>query len=87
MNGVTIDDLRDDSRLMNLYFGAVEQGTWDSGEMKMLEFFALAERALRIADNPPAFFCACILRDLSLHITGEDEDRGRRRLNRHRYGS
>ncbi len=77
---LVIEDLRDDLRLWELYCQAVHRGDVRNCEAKLIWFFAQAVHALRCGKrNPCGMFVACIRKQID-HVSEEDEDVARKRL-------
>lgn len=80
LNRMTVPDLEDDDRLERRRAAAVRAGLWDDSEAARFAWFALAERALRLGDSPPAMFRR-LVQDRPDCIDQQDEDRASIRLN------
>lgn len=89
---ITAFDLRDDERLLILYglecakTAEVGEGWIVDSDGARLRFFALAERALRVADRPGALFRWLVrqpLREAVGYVTNDDEDSARDRIRRY----
>jgi hypothetical protein len=80
---ISVDDLVDPQRLASLFSRCVARGSVLECEADRLDFFASAERAIRIADDPPAMFAATILHwgDRRRFASIGDEEAARRKLN------
>jgi len=92
--GVTVDELRNLSSLLGLMSQAAKAGiggvTDTSDPRQQLAWVAMAEHALRVADNPAAMFASNVSRSgqagkgLWDYITGADEVAAQARLNQHK---
>ena len=81
---LTTDILRDDAKLVELFNEATKRRTpvVRDNETDRLNFFAAAERALEVGDNPPALFAHIVGEQQWQLISCEQEDRGWQRLKR-----
>jgi len=80
---IEADDLRDDERLRRLLRQALGRRWLSDSEADRLRCFAAAEHALRVGTrNPAGLFAWLLQRRCWSFITGEDEERARRRLRR-----
>ncbi|REJ90426.1 MAG: hypothetical protein DWQ34_17455 [Planctomycetota bacterium] len=76
---ITLDDLREDRRTMDLWQRAVGSGLVGRGDR--LNFFAAAEHALRVGTSNPAGLFVWLLANRRWdYITQGDEDAACRRL-------
>lgn len=76
-------DLKDSARLQALFTQAADSGLVRPTESQRLDFFAVAEHALRTAErNPCGLFFSVIRAGWWHHISQDDEDRARSRLRR-----
>lgn len=75
-------DLRQDGRLQELYRQAVRGGHWPNSDQAVLDFWALAEKALKddTQGTPGALFRALVRDKRTAYITDSAEDRALRRL-------
>lgn len=80
LNRMAVSDLEDDDQLERRRKAAIRAGLWDDSEAARFAWFALAERALRIGDSPPAMFRR-LVQDRPDCIDQQDEDRASIRLN------
>jgi hypothetical protein len=84
---ITIEDLKDTARLLDLLGQAIDRKLISSSEADRLKFVALAEHALAIGKaNPPGLFARLLRGGCWGYITQEDEDRARARLKAHDRG-
>ena len=87
LRDVTLADLRDTGRLLELHAQAVAGGLLGSSERERLLFVAAAEHARSIGTkNPPGLFMQLIRAKLWSFITQDDEDRANARLKAHLFG-
>ncbi len=88
MAGVTEAELRDTGALLRRFAAAAASGggAIDTSEHGRLMFVAAACRALRVADNPPAMFCAIVRHRRWLYLAGEDEQAAVARLRSYESG-
>jgi len=77
---ITIDDLTDIHRLLELHKEAINRGLSQAGESGRILFVAMAEHALNAASNPCAMFARNVNRGFWRSITQADEDRAVSRL-------
>ena len=85
INSIRSEDLANDERLMDLYIQAVQHGYWPNSAPAVLEFAALAEKALQ-DDNrgtPAKLFYSLIKRKNSSMVTQAAEDRAMARFSGH----
>lgn len=75
-------DLTNPERTAALFRQAVREGLVKDVPMERLRFFAAAERAKRLAQNPSGFFVTLLRRQLWKHISDRDEEPARRVLAR-----
>lgn len=73
-------DLEQGSRLLELFGDAVRRQLVIDSEAGKLNFFALAEHALRYGDEPPRLFRSLLEKRRWSFITLDDEDAARRKL-------
>jgi hypothetical protein len=81
------EDLRDLSRLLNLYEQAIKRGLIGTGEADRLKFVAAAVHAQAVAKDPCRLFAWLIHSKRWEVITQADEDEACARLKRHARGS
>lgn len=74
------EDLTDTDRLLELHRDAVSRGWTPDTHAARLETVALAERARRVGECPPALFRMLVEKGRRDLITDGDEERARRRL-------
>ncbi len=77
-------DLHDTGRLLELHRQAIEAGHQVKGEKGLLDFVAIAERAVAQADNAPKLFAWLLREGRFDFITQADEDAAVARLRLHR---
>ena len=85
INSIRSEDLANDERLMDLYIQAVQHGYWPNSAPAVLEFAALAEKALH-DDNrgtPAKLFYSLIKRKDSSMVTQAAENRAIARFPSH----
>lgn len=85
LDAITERDLRDDERLKTLYVEAVRRRFWANNARDALEFFCLAEKALRddSQQTPGKLFYALIKQKSREFVTQEIENRALLRLPSH----
>jgi hypothetical protein len=87
LDDVTVEDLRDDGRLMELHRQAVARQVVSPSEADRLRFAASAEHALAVGkQNPGGLFTYLVRGRLWRYATQADEDAARSRLRRHLWG-
>ena len=77
---VVAADLTSASRTAGLFCEAVRVGLVSDTQSERLRFFAAAERAKRLAQNPGGFFLSILRKGLWHHISDQDEEPARRVL-------
>lgn len=82
----TVDDLRDTTRLLGLLQRAIEVGVMTASDEDRLRFVAAAERALRLADDPPALFAHTVNAGHWDRVATIDQHKAHERLKRHLWG-
>jgi len=81
------EDLRDTSRMLELYRQAMARGLVGSSEADRLKFMAAAEHARAVGTvNPGGLFARLVCRGWWHFATQGDEEAASRRLKRHLYG-
>jgi hypothetical protein len=73
-------DLIEPSRTAELFRQAIRRGMVKDAAMDRLQFFAAAQRAMRLGRNPGGFFTTILRRRLWPHLSGCDEELARRTL-------
>jgi hypothetical protein len=86
LRDVQARDLASDAALAELHRQAIAAGKWGGSEADRLDFFALAERARAIGNQPGAMFAWLIAEQKKSFITQADEDRAAERLRAIRNG-
>jgi hypothetical protein len=86
LHHVTLQDLKETSRLLSLYAQGVQTKLIGPSEADRLTFMALAQHVLRyVPENPGGLFLQ-LLRQRRFHfITQDEEDTARRKLLEHMY--
>ena len=77
---IEIQDLRDTRRLLHLFGRAVSKGIIEGSEYRLLQFVAIAERALQEGHDPCALFADMVNRQQWLFVTEGYEQAARKRL-------
>ena len=82
---ISLDDLTDLDRLLELFGRVVGLGLIDGSEASRLTFVATAIECVQVGTNPCGLFAHRVGKGLSL-VTQSAEDEARRRLRTHLYG-
>ena len=82
---VTLDQLQDDTYIEEALAQAIKQGWWKADQSATLQFYALAERAIRLGKNPGALFSHLVRERKVNQIAGEDERRALVRMKARRW--
>ena len=77
---ITTHDLRDDQTLLRLWRGACLAGHSRTTGPDLLTYFTCAEEALAAGEDPGALFVSLVRGRGRDRLSGESEDRARRRL-------
>ncbi len=86
MTNISVEDLRDTGRLLELHRQAVERGDPVAGEAGRLDFIALAERARASGKNPPKLFAWLLKHRRFDFIAQANEDDAAARLREFHFG-
>ena len=84
---VTLEIMRDTGRFFALYAGGGAAGLVEDNDAAHPSLFGLAERALRVGDDPPRLFASLVNRGQWNFVAAEDEDAANARLKTFLYGN